>query len=206
MRLLTEAAPALASTPADNEIGPQQNALELRQSMESLRAELLAGAPLSAARHAAEPTAADTRIIEQAIEAGCSPSRGIGGKKSARTELPDLCRTGAGPFSLFRAVAIHARDGRHSPARLCSFRRPVSHPYLAVSGNGLPARDQRGLCAAHRDAGSRALIQQEVLALIRDRLAALDQEIAELHLLRWLARSPFPIAVHPRIAYTLEGR
>jgi hypothetical protein len=25
-------------------------------------------------------------------------------------------------------------------------------------------------------------------------------------LLRWLARSPFPIAVHPRIAYTLEGR
>ncbi len=101
MRLLTEAAPALASTPADNEIGPQQNALELRQSMESLRAELLAGAPLSAARHAAEPTAADTRIIEQAIEAGCSPSRGIGGKKARARNCPICAAQGQALFHFF---------------------------------------------------------------------------------------------------------
>ncbi len=103
LRLLAETAPALASAPADNEIGPQQNALELRQSMESLRAELLAGAPLSATRHAAEPTAAGTRIIEQAIAAGRSPARGIGGKHAkARTRSCPICAAqGQALFNFF---------------------------------------------------------------------------------------------------------
>jgi GTP-binding protein EngB required for normal cell division len=101
LRLLAEAAPALASIPVINETGPQRNALELQQSMESLRTELLAGAPLSATRHAAEPVAADAHIIEQAIAAGRSPARGIGSKKARSRSCPVCVAQGQALFTFF---------------------------------------------------------------------------------------------------------
>jgi hypothetical protein len=103
LRLLAESAPALASIPVINEIGPQRNALELQQRMESLRTELLAGAPLYATRHTAEPTADDTHVIEQAIASGRSPSRGIGSKHvKARTRSCPICAAqGQALFNFF---------------------------------------------------------------------------------------------------------
>jgi len=83
LRIFAEESPTLAL--ADGKI-------ELRQTMESLRASLLAGAPLPATLHAAEPTAADPRVIEQAIAAGRSPTRRVGGgQANARPRTCPIC-------------------------------------------------------------------------------------------------------------------
>lgn len=83
LRIFAEAGSTLALT--DGEI-------ELRQTMESLRASLLAGAHLPAMLHAAEPTAADPRVIEQAIAVGRSPAhRAGGGQANARTRTCPIC-------------------------------------------------------------------------------------------------------------------
>ncbi len=92
LRLFTEADLKLVPTPADGEIEPPGSALELRRTMESLRASLLAGAPLSAARSAAESAAADPRVLEQAIATSRSPAREAGGgQASARTRTCPIC-------------------------------------------------------------------------------------------------------------------
>src|SRR5712691_3825468 len=59
LHLMAETSPALDTAPVDGELEPPMGVLELRRTMESMRARLLAGAPLSAAIHAAELTAAD---------------------------------------------------------------------------------------------------------------------------------------------------
>ena len=77
---------------ADGESEPRGSALELRRTMESLRASLLAGTPLSAALHTAESTAADPRVIDQAIAAGRTPARRAGGgQANARTRTCPIC-------------------------------------------------------------------------------------------------------------------
>jgi GTP-binding protein EngB required for normal cell division len=92
LRLFAEADPTLAPAPVDGEIEPHGSALELRQTMESLRASLLAGAPLSVVRNAAEPTAADPRVIDQAIATSRSPVGGAGGGQAkARTRTCPIC-------------------------------------------------------------------------------------------------------------------
>jgi GTPase SAR1 family protein len=92
LRLFVEGDPTLAAAPADGEIEPPGGALELRRTMESLRASLLAGAPLSDVHTAAEPIAADPHVIEQALAAGRSPARRAGGgQASAGTRTCPIC-------------------------------------------------------------------------------------------------------------------
>jgi GTP-binding protein EngB required for normal cell division len=92
LRLFAEADPMLAPTPADGEIEPPGSTLELRRTMEFLRASLLTGAPLSAIRSTAELTAADPRVIEQAIAAGRRSAREAGGgQANARTWTCPIC-------------------------------------------------------------------------------------------------------------------
>ncbi|MHB8595705.1 MAG: dynamin family protein [Ktedonobacteraceae bacterium] len=75
LHLIAAAAPTLALTSPDGEIAPHRNTLELQRTMESLRASLLAGIPLSAVRGTADPTPVDLHVIEQAITAGRAPAR-----------------------------------------------------------------------------------------------------------------------------------
>jgi hypothetical protein len=103
LRLFAQADPTLAPAPTDDEIEPHGSALELRRTMESLRASLLARAPLSAALRSAEPTAADPRVIDQAIAVGRSPARGAGGgQANARTRTCSICAAqGKALFAFF---------------------------------------------------------------------------------------------------------
>ena len=103
LRLVASADLTLARAPADGEIEPLGSALELLRTMESLRTSLLVGAPLSAVRNAAEPTAADPRIIDQAIAAGRSPaSEAGGGQAKARTRACPICSAqGQALFAFF---------------------------------------------------------------------------------------------------------
>jgi len=103
LRLLAEADPTLAPASADGEIEPPGSVLALRRTMESLRASLLAQAPLSAARSAAEPATADPRVIDQAIAAGRSPARRAGGgQANARTRTCPICAAqGQALFAFF---------------------------------------------------------------------------------------------------------
>ena len=78
LHLVTSADPMLATAPTDGKIKPHGSALELRQTMESLRASLLAELPLSAVSRTAEPTAANPHVINQAIAASQSPTRKTG--------------------------------------------------------------------------------------------------------------------------------
>jgi predicted GTPase len=85
LRLVPEASPMLAPASANS-------ALELWRKMESLRASLLAGMPLSAVSTAVEPAAADQRVIEQAIDASRSPDREAGvGHVNVRTRTCPVC-------------------------------------------------------------------------------------------------------------------
>jgi GTP-binding protein EngB required for normal cell division len=103
LHLVAEVAPTLAPAAVDSEIEPHGSALELRRTMESLRASLLAGAPLSTALRAAEPAAADPRFIDQAIAAGRSPARGAdGGQANARPRTCPICAAqGQALFAFF---------------------------------------------------------------------------------------------------------
>ncbi len=103
LHLVASVDPTLAPAPADGEIEPHGSALELRQTMESLRGSLLAGVPLFAALRAAEPAAADSRVIDQAIAAGRSPARGTGtGQARAQTRTCPICAAqGQALFAFF---------------------------------------------------------------------------------------------------------
>jgi len=78
LRLIASVDPTLAIASANGSIEPPGSALELRRTMESLRASLRAGAPLSAALRTAEPTAADPRVIDQTIATSRSPAQRAG--------------------------------------------------------------------------------------------------------------------------------
>jgi GTP-binding protein EngB required for normal cell division len=81
LRLLSEA--SLLDGPAsDGKVKRPGNALELQQTIESLRSSLLAGAPLAAIHHPAEPAAADSQVIDQAIAASRSPARSAGSEQA----------------------------------------------------------------------------------------------------------------------------
>jgi GTPase SAR1 family protein len=177
LRLLAEAAPVLASTPVNNEAGPQRNALELQQRIESLRAELLAGAPLSATRHAADLAAADTRIIEQAIAAGRTPTGAIGSKKVRTRNCPICAVQGQALFNFFarwqytlatdaRAQRAFAASGGLCPIHTWQFQEMASPQ--GTSEGYAPLIETLATELAHlleEDAGERAA------ALLADRLA-----------------------------------
>jgi hypothetical protein len=103
LHLVASADPRLAQAPTDGEIKPPGSARELRRAMESLRASLLAGAPLSATLRAAEPAAADPRVIDQAIAAGRSPVRGPGDGQAntSRRTCPICAAQGQALFAFF---------------------------------------------------------------------------------------------------------
>jgi len=103
LRLFAEADPALAPASTDGEIEPPGSALALRRTMESLRALLLAQAPLSAVLRPAEPATAAPRVIDQAIASVRSPaSRAGGGQANARTGTCPICAVqGQALFAFF---------------------------------------------------------------------------------------------------------
>ena len=87
LRLFADADPTPSPLPTDGES-------ELQRTMESLRASLLAGAPLSAVRNAAEPTAADLHVIDQAIATSQSSARGTAGwQAKVRMRTCPICTT-----------------------------------------------------------------------------------------------------------------
>jgi GTP-binding protein EngB required for normal cell division len=99
LHLFAEADPTLTTTSADGEIESPENALKLRRTMESLRASLLAGVPLSAVRNVAEPTAADLRVIDQTI---ASARKADGRQANARTRTCPICTAqGQALFAFF---------------------------------------------------------------------------------------------------------
>ncbi|HVB23838.1 MAG TPA: dynamin family protein [Ktedonobacteraceae bacterium] len=92
LHLVTSADPMLATAPTDGKIKPLGNALELRQTMESLRASLLAEVPLSAMRSTADLASADPHVIEQAIAAGRTPGHTSGREQAnVRTRTCPIC-------------------------------------------------------------------------------------------------------------------
>lgn len=101
LHLFAEADPTLAATPPNGEL--PGSVFELRRTMESLRASLLAGAPLSAVHNVARPTAADPRIIDQAIATSRSPAReATSGRANARTRTCPICTAqGQALFAFF---------------------------------------------------------------------------------------------------------
>jgi Dynamin family len=103
LRLFVGADRMLAPAPVDSESEPPGSPLELRQTMESLRARLLDEAPLSAVRTEEEPRATDPRLIEQVIAAGRSPARKEGsGQADARTRTCPICTAqGQALFAFF---------------------------------------------------------------------------------------------------------
>ncbi len=103
LHLVASADPTLATTPSDGKIEPPGSAFELRRTMEFLRASLLAGAPMSAVHNTAEPTAADPRIIDQAIATVRSPARRAGGgQANARMRTCSICTAqGQALFAFF---------------------------------------------------------------------------------------------------------
>lgn len=103
LRLIAEASLMLSTAQANGEIEPHGSAHELRQTMESLRALLLAGVPLSAMRTAVEPAAADSRVIDQANDASRSPAREAGSEQAkAHTRTCPVCAAqGQALFAFF---------------------------------------------------------------------------------------------------------
>jgi Dynamin family len=102
LRLFVETNLMLAPAPADGESEPPGGAFELRRAMESLRAGLLAGTPLSAVRTVEEPRATDPRVIEQALAAGRPPAQRVGGQESARQRTCPICTAqGQALFAFF---------------------------------------------------------------------------------------------------------
>ena len=157
-RILNETEPALSNASAEGEIETQKSALGLHRKMGSLRASLMADVPLSAVPTAAQPVAADLRVIDQVIDTSRSPAREPVVGKQRRACVPARSvRTGTGTFCVLCEVAIQARYGHHSTACIRCQARLVSHTYVAVSGDGFTARNQQWLCAAYRGDGSRAV-------------------------------------------------
>jgi GTP-binding protein EngB required for normal cell division len=103
LRLVAEASPMLATASSNGEIEPPVSVLDLWRTMESLRASLLAGTPLSAVRTVAKPAAADPRVIDQAIDASRSPAHEAGeGQANAHTRTCPVCAAqGQALFAFF---------------------------------------------------------------------------------------------------------
>jgi GTP-binding protein EngB required for normal cell division len=129
LHLMTEALPA-PTTPVDSGIEPPGSALELRQTMESLRVSLLAEASLSATLHRGEPTAPNPGVIDQVIAAGRSPVR------RAASEQVNV-RTGTCPICVVQAQALFTffAQWQYTLAKDASAQRAFA--------------TERGLCSVH---------------------------------------------------------
>jgi GTP-binding protein EngB required for normal cell division len=103
LRLIASASPVLATASTNSEPGPPVSAFELRRTMESLRASLLTGVPLSATHNAARPKVADARAIDQALAASRSPARRASGRQvNERTRTCPICTAqGQALFAFF---------------------------------------------------------------------------------------------------------
>jgi GTP-binding protein EngB required for normal cell division len=103
LRLFHETDPTFALASAQSKSQPPGSALELRQSMESLRARLLAEAPLSAVHTAVKPVAPNPSVMEQAIAAGRAPLRqAVGEQAKAHTGTCPICAAqGQALFAFF---------------------------------------------------------------------------------------------------------
>jgi GTP-binding protein EngB required for normal cell division len=130
LRLFGEADLAFARIPAHGESEPPGNALELRQTMESLRGRLLAEAPLSAMRNAGEPIVANPSVIEQAIDAGRIPARKTG-------DVQARARIGTCPICAAQGQALFAffAQWQYTLATDATAQRAFAA--------------ERGLCAVH---------------------------------------------------------
>jgi hypothetical protein len=95
----------LTSAPVDGKLMPPVSAPDLRRTVQSLRASLLAGASLSGAFQIAEPVAAEPRVIEQAIAASRSPTRQRGEEQSqTHTSTCPICTAQAQTLFAFFAT------------------------------------------------------------------------------------------------------
>lgn len=103
LRLFAEAGPALARISSASLVELPGSALEVQQTIASLRASLLEGTPLSAAHHVTEKAAADPQVLEQAIAASRSPARSAdSGQASARLGSCPICAAqGQALFAFF---------------------------------------------------------------------------------------------------------
>ena len=98
LRLVASVGPAQAN----DEIELPGSALKLRQTIESLRASLLAGVPMSEVRIELEPTVADSHVIEQALDASRSPARKPGGQANGHVRTCLVCTAqGQALFAFF---------------------------------------------------------------------------------------------------------
>ena len=102
-RILNETEPALSNASAEGEIETQKSALGLHRKMGSLRASLMADVPLSAVPTAAQPVAADLRVIDQVIDTSRSLAREPGGGQvKARMRTCPVCvEQGEALFAFF---------------------------------------------------------------------------------------------------------
>ena len=102
LRLFDEAGPALAAASTGGEIEALGSAFELRKTMESLRAPLLAGT-LSATPSAAGSAVANPHVIDQLIAASRSPVRGSSpGEANERARTCPICTAqGQALFAFF---------------------------------------------------------------------------------------------------------
>jgi GTP-binding protein EngB required for normal cell division len=92
LRLFAETDPTLVQAPTGEESGRRGSVLDLQRTMESLRASLLAGAPLSAMRNPAESITTDPHIIDQAIVESLSPTQKSNGRQAnLRTRTCPIC-------------------------------------------------------------------------------------------------------------------
>lgn len=94
LRLFAEANPLPTPSPTNGEREPHGSTLELRRSMETLRASLLVAGPLSAPPRTAEPTATNTNrhIIDQTIAASQSQAGKAGrGQTGTQARTCPIC-------------------------------------------------------------------------------------------------------------------
>jgi GTP-binding protein EngB required for normal cell division len=139
LHLLTSAEPMLTSAPVDGKLMPPVSAPDLRRTVQSLRASLLAGASLSGAFQVAEPVATEPRVIEQAMAASRSSASDLRGRQpDARSQTCSICLAQAQAlFAFFAtwqymlatdAVAQHAFAAEHGfcPVHTWQFQEMAS--------------------------------------------------------------------------------
>lgn len=103
LRIFDEAGPMFTTVSAGGKNELPESALELRRTMESLRAALLARASLSVVRSTAETSAADHLVIDQTIDASRSPAHEAGdGQAIVHTRTCPVCAVqGQALFAFF---------------------------------------------------------------------------------------------------------
>jgi hypothetical protein len=98
LRLIASVGPVQAK----DEIELPGSVLRLRQTMEFLRASLLAGVSMSEVRTVLEPTVADSHVIEQAIDASREPARTSGAQATRHVRTCLACTAqGQALFAFF---------------------------------------------------------------------------------------------------------